>query len=187
MLLRFFYVSEFRRGNACETMTKLHIKPKTISLRPITKRDEPFLRKAYEASRDEEMKDVLWTSDAQREAFFRMQFDAQKIHYEKFFPDADFDIIEVGGKSAGRLIHSWGKENMHLVDMILLPEYRKQRIGTVLMDAIIKEVDRRGLSASVMYQKWKPYMEKFYGKYGYKTTQEHPWHFTMEREKKLKM
>jgi len=167
-------------------MAKLHIKPKSITLRPIGKSDEPFLRKAYETSRDDELKDVVWNNPAERESFFRMQFDAQSLHYETFFGTADFDIIEVEGKPAGRLIVSWNDDHAVFIDIILVPKYRKLGIAGSIMDALIKEVDRRGISASLSYEKWKPYLEKVYARYGFVTVNERPGHFVMERPKKTK-
>ena len=168
-------------------MSKLTIKPKTITLRPRRDSDEAFLRKAYESSREEELEHVLWENSMQRQAFLDHQFNAQDTHLKNFYTDLEYHIIESEGKPIGRLALEWQKDHLHIVDLIIITEFRKQRIGSAIMEAIISEVDKRGISSAVMYEKWKPYNEKFYETYGFKTTKEYPMHFYMEREKKLKM
>jgi GNAT superfamily N-acetyltransferase len=164
-------------------MSKLSFKLKGLTLRPKRDRDDKFLRMAYESSRDEEFAMVAWDSPAYREGFFTQQFEAQNLHFANFYPEMDYDIIEFGGKPIGRLALMWEKDHLHCVDIILLPKFRKQQIGTVIMQAIEKEIDRKGITASLMYEKWKPYLEKFYERFGFKTTKEYPMHFYMVREK----
>jgi GNAT superfamily N-acetyltransferase len=165
-------------------MSKLTIKPNMITLRPRRARDEEFLRMAYESSRDVETKDVLWPTPADREAFFRHQFDAQQKHFDNFYENLDYDIIESDGKPIGRLVLSWETDHLVCVDIIIIAKYRRQKIGSAIMEAITKEVDRRGISCSLMYEKWKPYLEKFYERYGFKTTKEYPTHFNMDRPRR---
>ena len=165
-------------------MAKLNIRRSTITFRPRRGRDEAFLRMAYETSRDEEFKDVLWNNPAQKKAFFNQQFDAQALHFTTMYDSLDYDIIEYKGKPAGRLVLSWESSHLHCVDLAILPRYRKQQIGTAIMDAIVGELDRQHMTASLMFEKWKPYLEKFYEGYGFKTTKEYPGHFYMRRERK---
>lgn len=164
-------------------MSKLPFKLKGLTLRPKRERDEKFLRMAYESSREDEFADVVWNSPAYREAFFTQQFTAQNLHFANFYPDMDYDIIELNGKAIGRLALMWETGHLHCVDIILIPKFRKQKIGSIIMEAIEKEIVRKGITASLMYEKWKPYLEKFYEKYGFKTTKEYPMHFLMSREK----
>ncbi len=165
-------------------MSKLQLLPKPISLRPRKAKDEAFLREAYESSRDEELKNVLWENRQQKDFFFRQQFDAQQLNFDNFYEKLDYDIIEYHGKPIGRLILEWKDNHLHCVDIIIMTKYRKQKIGTAIMDAIVKEIDRREISASLMFEKWKPYLEKFYEGYGFKRTKEYPMHYYMEREGK---
>ena len=100
-----------------------------ISFRPITAQDIDFLFQLYASTRSIEMLMVPW-SEEQKEAFLRHQFDAQHAHYQNFFPDAEFRIVVVDGKDAGRLyvdtfswaqllpycpIHKWGEEGQRRI------------------------------------------------------------------------
>ena len=73
------------------------------SLRPTQPTDEGDLLRIYASTRSEEMALVSWT-DAQKEAFLRMQFDAQASHYLLHYPTAEYYIILHEGHSIGRLI-----------------------------------------------------------------------------------
>jgi GNAT superfamily N-acetyltransferase len=128
-------------------MSRLQISPKTITLRPRTPADEAFLRLAYETSRDEEFKTVEWPNAAQREVFFRHQFDSQELHFASTYPEADYDIIEYKKEPIGRLILSWEADQLHCIDIILLPGFRKKKFGTAIMNAITKEADRLHIHA----------------------------------------
>src|SRR4051812_19114238 len=64
--------------------------PPGISLRPITDADLSFLYKVYASTRAQEMALVPW-SDAQKQAFVRMQFEAQHKYYREQFTTASFD------------------------------------------------------------------------------------------------
>jgi GNAT superfamily N-acetyltransferase len=162
-------------------MPAFQIKSTVLSLRPKRNRDEEFLRHAYETSRDEEFKDVVWPTQQSKEIFFTQQFNAQTEHFKSMYESLDYDIIEYKGKPIGRLVLSWEEQHLHCVDIILLPKLRKQQLGTMIMKAIVKEVDKRKITASLMFEKWKPYLEAFYGKYGFVTTKDYSAHKYMER------
>jgi hypothetical protein len=63
-----------------------------ITTRAIRPEDEPFLRRVYAGTREEELAVVPWSID-QKDAFLRMQFDAQHRYYQDQFPDASFDVV----------------------------------------------------------------------------------------------
>ena len=73
-----------------------------VTLRPIAPADEQFLYQVYASTRQEELAQVPW-SDAQKEAFLRMQFAAQHLHYQQHYADAAFSILELQGEPIGRL------------------------------------------------------------------------------------
>jgi hypothetical protein len=73
----------------------------TITLRPTLSVEDEFLFSVYACTRAEEMDLVDWDS-AQKEAFLRMQFHAQRQQYQLSDPDAINQIIEFNGVPAGR-------------------------------------------------------------------------------------
>jgi ribosomal protein S18 acetylase RimI-like enzyme len=68
-----------------------------------------------------------------------MQFNAQRRHYEEFYPDCDFLVIELEGKLIGRLYIDRNERELRITDIALLPEYRQRGIGRMLLEEILEE------------------------------------------------
>src|SRR5947207_14155770 len=104
-----------------------------LELRPVSwPEDEPFLQQLYASTRAEELAQVPWT-DEQKAAFCRMQFAAQRQHYQEHYAGASFDVIELEGQPIGRLyVARWASE-IRIVDIGLLPEYRGRGIGSEVL------------------------------------------------------
>ncbi len=113
------------------------------SLRPIKAEDEALLFEIYASTRTEEMALVNW-SDAQKEAFLRMQFAAQHQHYQNAFPDARFDIILSEGRPIGRLYVDRRPDEIRIVDIALLPHGRNQGVGSSLLKELLAEARDAG-------------------------------------------
>jgi ribosomal protein S18 acetylase RimI-like enzyme len=119
-----------------------------VALRPATEADRDFLVGVYGSTRDEELSQVAW-ADGQREAFVRMQFDAQDAEYHARNPDGAFDVIEVGGRAAGRLYVDRRPGDIRIVDIALLPDFRGQGIGAHLIGQLMDEAAASGCKLSI--------------------------------------
>jgi ribosomal protein S18 acetylase RimI-like enzyme len=119
-----------------------------VRLRPVTDADRDFLVGVYGSSRDEELSQVEW-APGQREAFVRMQFDAQDADYRKRNPDGTFDAIEVGGRPAGRLYVDRRPGDIRIVDISLLPEFRGAGVGQRLIEQLQDEAAASGRILSI--------------------------------------
>ncbi|MCA1594643.1 MAG: GNAT family N-acetyltransferase, partial [Acidobacteria bacterium] len=82
---------------------------------------------------------VTWWDDAQKLAFCRSQYDAQKKDYDARYPDAEYDVILLDGGTAGRLWVGRDEEEIRLLDIALLPEAQRQGVGAALVGALIEE------------------------------------------------
>jgi GNAT superfamily N-acetyltransferase len=70
-----------------------------------------------------------------------MQFAAQTRHYRESFPDATYSIICVDGERAGRLIVNHAADQILIVDIALLPEFRRTGIGSGLVRRLLDQAD----------------------------------------------
>jgi ribosomal protein S18 acetylase RimI-like enzyme len=132
------------------------------TLRPEGPEDGPFLLELYAATRQEELDAIAWPA-AMREAFVRMQFNAQQQGYRAAFPRAEFAIILQGGQPAGRIVIDRAENGFLLVDMALLPTHRGRGLGTALMQELLREAASaakrvrlsvlKGQRASRLYQR----------------------------------
>jgi ribosomal protein S18 acetylase RimI-like enzyme len=119
-----------------------------VALRPVTETDRDFLLEVYGSTRDEELSQVAW-ADGQRDAFVRMQFDAQDTDYHARNPDGTFDVIEVGGRPAGRLYVDRRPGDIRIVDIALLPEFRGEGVGAHLVGLLMQEAAASGCKLSI--------------------------------------
>jgi GNAT superfamily N-acetyltransferase len=110
----------------------------SIDLQSVRAEDEAFLLELYASTRADEMALVGWDKP-QQESFLRMQFNAQRSSYATQFPNADYRIIVHDGRLAGRLIVDRSGEDILLIDIALLPEFRNAGIGSVLMKQVMAE------------------------------------------------
>jgi ribosomal protein S18 acetylase RimI-like enzyme len=98
---------------------------------------------------------VPW-SPGEKEAFLRMQFEAQSTWYREQYVGATFDVIVVGGEPAGRLYVRRGEKEIRIIDIALLPEYRGSGIGTTLLRDLLAEADAAGKSTTIHVERMNP-------------------------------
>ncbi len=114
-----------------------------VHLRAATDDDREFLIGLYGSVRAEELAMVAW-EEGQREAFVRMQFDAQDTEYRRINPSGTFDVIELHGRPVGRLYVDRRPAEIRIVDISLLPEFRGAGIGGGLLDGLMQEAAASG-------------------------------------------
>lgn len=119
-----------------------------ITLRPAVDADRDFLVGLYGSTRDEELSQVPW-AEGQREAFVRMQFDAQDTSYRAQNPNGSFDVVEVDGRRAGRLYVDHRLGEIRIVDISLLPEFRGRGVGALLIGRLTEEAAASGCMVSI--------------------------------------
>ena len=125
------------------------------------------LFRVYAATRAEEMAMVIDWTDEQKEAFLRMQFQAQHAWYQEHYIGAQFDLLLADGVPAGRLyVHRRGSE-IRLVDISLLPEYRGSGIGSSLLRQLMSEAEAAGQPLTIHVEKYNPAM-RLYLRLGFK-------------------
>lgn len=149
-----------------------------ISLRPAGPEDEPFLRRVYASSREDEMAVIPW-SQAEKAAFLDQQFSAQHKYYHENYSDASWDIILVDGQPAGRLYVSRWPEDIRIIDIALLPEYRGRGVGTHLLRALLEEGGASGRKVSIHVELYNP-ARRLYDRLGFQPASEHGVYVLME-------
>jgi GNAT superfamily N-acetyltransferase len=137
-----------------------------ITFRPIEEKDMEFLYQVYASTREEELAQVDW-DEAKKETFLRMQFSAQHQHYQKYYAEADYSVILVDDVPAGRLYLDWGKDEIRIIDIALLPEYRGKGTGTLIVKDLQSVARKKGLPVRIHVEQFNPAM-KLYNKLGFK-------------------
>jgi GNAT superfamily N-acetyltransferase len=128
-----------------------------LTFRPITDDDMGFLALVYASTRKQEL-DATSMTDAQKAAFLGLQFRAQQQHYQKHYPHADRLAVMGGGEDIGRLYIERGPAEHGIIDIALLPEYRRHGAGEVILRDVMDEAAACGKTLSILVEKFNPAM-----------------------------
>lgn len=113
------------------------------------------MRQLYGSTREEELRQFPF-DDLQKKEFLDQQFAAQYQHYQLHYPTCERNIIEVGGRPAGRLwVDEW-RDQIRLVDIALLPEWRGAGVGTALLHGILERGRAAGKPVTIHVESYNP-------------------------------
>jgi ribosomal protein S18 acetylase RimI-like enzyme len=127
----------------------------TITLRPATEADYEFMRRLYASTREAEMAHFPF-DEGQKRAFLDQQFAAQFQHYGIHYPTCERNIIERDGAPVGRLwIDEW-RDQIRLVDVALMPEYRGLGIGSALLRQVMDRGAATGKPVTIHVEGFNP-------------------------------
>ncbi len=150
------------------------------SLRPLVKADEAFSFAVYASTRAAEMELVDWPRE-QINAFLQMQFNAQHQHYHLQYPQARWQVIEVGAQAAGRLVSDDARDDLFLLmDIALLPEYRGRGIGTAILRDLLQAADRAGKTVMLHVEPNNPAL-RLYQRLGFEISAQSGFYLEMKR------
>jgi GNAT superfamily N-acetyltransferase len=128
-----------------------------LTFRPIADDDMPFLARVYASTRKQELAATSMT-DMQKAALLLLQFRAQHAHFLKHYPQADLLVVMGGGNDIGRLYLARWPARHGIIDLTLLPEYRRHGAGTVLLRDLMDEAAAAGKDVSILVEKFNPAM-----------------------------
>lgn len=111
------------------------------TLRPAVPDDAGFLLHVYATTRADELALTDW-DDSQKQAFLRMQFQAQHRYYHEQFPRADYSIVVTTGADVGRWYVDRAPGVMRILDIALLPAWRGKGLGSELMAGLLADAAR---------------------------------------------
>jgi GNAT superfamily N-acetyltransferase len=155
------------------------VRAEQIRLRTAMPADENFILSVYASTRADELQQVPWTAE-QKEAFVKMQFASQKQHYAASHPQASHDLICVDETEVGRIYLDRG-ENLHILDVTILPQYRNQGIGGVLLRRLLDEAGQSGKIVTIYVETFNPSV-RFFERLGFQKDQEIGFQFLLKWE-----
>lgn len=151
-----------------------------IIIESITEEDADFIAKVYFSTRKDEFAMPGW-SDAQLEIFLKMQFDAQRQSYAMQFPEAENSVIKLGEIAVGRLIVDRIESEIRLVDIALLPEFRKLGIGGKIIKNLISEAENKQLPLTLTVEKTNEGAFRLYQKLGFEIVGDNAIYIAMKK------
>jgi len=109
-----------------------------LTLRAQSSEDRKFLFALYASTRAVEMEQLDWSAQ-QKDEFLAMQFRAQTLHYDEYYPDAQLAIIELDAAPIGRLYVDRREREIEIIDIALVPSMRGRGIGKRLLAELLDE------------------------------------------------
>lgn len=137
-----------------------------LRCRPVSSEDISFLYEVYAGTRQEELEKTGWTF-SEKEVFLRGQFDAQHRYYSEHYPDAAYEIIVLEDQAIGRFYVDHRKDEMRLMDIALLPQYRNQGIGSRLLHALLEKAQAQNKPVRIHVEQFNPAM-RLYKRLGFR-------------------
>jgi ribosomal protein S18 acetylase RimI-like enzyme len=150
-----------------------------VTLRPAEPLDEEFLYRVYASTRAEELAVVPW-DEAEKAVFLRAQFDAQDRWYHEHYARASFEVVLIAGEPAGRLYLHRSAEEIRIVEIALLPEYRGRGIGSWLLGAVLDEADAAGKRVTIHVERLNPAL-RLYERLGFAVAEDKGVYLFLER------
>jgi len=145
---------------ASRTFSEMKTANQDITLQPATDEHREFLYEVYCSVRLGEVAQFGW-DEVQNSAFLRMQFDMRERAYKMQSPAAKYGIIMFGIEPAGSMITESTDEKIVLIDIAVLPQFRRNGIAKHLIrqlqnDAlgkpVVLHVDKLNSSALKLYK-----------------------------------
>lgn len=149
----------------------------TISLRPLKADEEDFWREVFYDSVRSHF-EALQMPDDDLNRLLEMQFQAQSNDYGSNYPNASNSVIEHRGVRVGRVILSTEHNDLHLVDIAILTEFRGRGIGTRILAWLCDQSRASGLPIRFYVEKLNP-AARLYERMGFKVVEDLEMHFRL--------
>jgi ribosomal protein S18 acetylase RimI-like enzyme len=150
-----------------------------LRLRPERDADRDFRYALFCCSRLPEWEPVR-LQPALFEHLMQHQFMAQTVSYLNFFPQARFDIIELGTEPIGRIVVDRPGTVLHIVDQAIVPYMRNRGIGTAIMQSLMDEARAAGLPVRLQVASSNDPSMRLYARLGFVPIQQTPAYIEME-------
>ncbi|HEX8832888.1 MAG TPA: GNAT family N-acetyltransferase [Abditibacteriaceae bacterium] len=161
-----------------EPLPPLTINVSDIALRRAEAGDDAFLFGLYAGTRAEEIAAWGW-DELQQTAFLQMQFGAQQRGYQAQHPNAQSLIILLGEQPVGRTLLARSEDEIRLIEIAILPQFRGAGIGTEYLRRLLGEAREAQSVVSLSVMKDNP-AQKLYNRLGFVQIGENELYFSME-------
>jgi ribosomal protein S18 acetylase RimI-like enzyme len=91
--------------------------------------------------------------ESQQRSFLELQFKARQRHYEIAFSGAEHKIILCDDRPAGRILVYRSEQEIRLVDIALLPDYRQRGLGGLFIRDLLSEGRKKNKVVSLHVDK----------------------------------
>lgn len=141
-----------------------------VQMRAAQQSDERFLFDLYASTRQEELRAWGW-DELMQQNFLTLQWKAQCLSYETQFPAAQHQVILLEQRPIGRVLLNRTQQEVHIIDIALLPESRNQGVGSSILRELQLETVSLGLPLNLRVLKANP-ARRLYERLGFLVVEE---------------
>jgi ribosomal protein S18 acetylase RimI-like enzyme len=156
-----------------------------LAFRSISDADRDFLSRVYASTREQE-KELFGWEDKEWQDFLRQQFSIQHKYYQQQFSDAAYNIILLDNNPVGRLYVDRRKDEVHIIDIALLPEFRNRGIGSKILKDLMAEAEEKNLPVRIYVEHFNLAL-RLYERLGFTQIDDTGVYFLMERPPKNRL
>jgi ribosomal protein S18 acetylase RimI-like enzyme len=138
-----------------------------MTLTSSTAADREFLFEVYASSRADEMALIQWSAQ-EKEVFLRQQFELQDRHYRAHYPSARFQLVRHEERNIGRLYTHETEREIRVMDIALLPPWRRRGIGGSLLREILARAADSARIVTLHVEHQNP-ARRLYNRLGFRT------------------
>lgn len=109
-----------------------------------------------------------------------MQFEAQRTDYMQRFPNAAHSIVLVDGEVHGRIWVERNADEIRLLDIAVLPQWRNRGTGSVLLERLIAESRESGRPLRDSVFKDNPGAFRLYRRLGFEIVEDLEFYWALE-------
>jgi GNAT superfamily N-acetyltransferase len=132
----------------------------TVRMRAVAENDNYLLYDIVSSTVIEQVK--LMGGDVRQLApLLQMQFENQTMEYRERFPKAEHFIIMMNDVDAGRIYLDRNSEEIHILDITLLPEFRGKGLGTFILKSLEEEAERKRAPICIYVEDGNPSLRLF--------------------------
>jgi GNAT superfamily N-acetyltransferase len=141
-----------------------------ITSRQAAAEDEDFLQVLFASAHPE--LSMLPLAPEQLKQLLIMQWAAQQKDYRESFPESEHSIILIDGRPAGRIWVSRNDREIHVLDISVLPEFRRAGVGGFVYRQLIEEGEATARSVRCSVFRYNDVSFQFHQRMGFKVTSE---------------
>lgn len=137
----------------------------SIELRPAASTDQPFFAALYRSTRD----DLLGMIADPRyvDALVAMQQQMQVAGYRASYPDALYEVVELDGAAAGRLVTAEVGDTLRVVDIAVMPWARGRGVAGTTLRRVRARAAREGRDVALAVRKDNAGARRLYAALGF--------------------
>src|SRR5688572_5051195 len=146
-------------------MSSEWVLPPGLDLRLARVDDEEFLLSLFYSARPELA--FIPLPPAQLRLLMRQQYEMQQRDYTSRYPHAEHWIITMNAETVGKIMFERSAAALHIIDFIIVPDWRKRGLGSSILAALKGCVDTKVGVLSLCVEHQNIHAQRLYQRLGF--------------------